>query len=1210
MKINKIDIIKSLHTTFLQEKPQKEHFDKFKLNLYKFLENSDENETEENLKNDLILFLNSIYNQDYYINTKERADLVIHTDKSPKSNVGVIFEIKHPANKTQMITNENINCKGFQQLVLYFLRERINKKNIDIKHLIITNIYDWYIFDATEFEKIFVKTGHATSLVKQFIEWQLGQKTSENTELFYNQIAKPFIDNNIENISFTFFNINNFVTTRHALSLKPDNVLIPLYKILSPFHLLKLAFKNDSNTLNTQFYYELLHIIGLEEQTENGTRLLKRCKQMEPGSLLENTINRINFYNNINEIENIEAYGNNQNEIVFGLALELCIIWLNRILFLKLLESQLIQFNNDDKKYYFLNSEKIKSYSKLDNLFFDVLVIKKENRSEQVKKHYDHIPYLNSSLFEATKLEKKMFIVSTLDNELKLNYFKSTILKDEKGNKMTGEVYSLQYLLDFLGAYNFGSKSEKEFQEDDKILINSSVLGLIFEKINGYKEGAFYTPGYITMYMCQQTIRRAVVEEFNKKYNWNCKYEDNLLELYNKITKISIKEANDVINSITICDPAVGSGHFLVSALNEMIAVKADLDVLTDRQGKLLKDYNIKVENDELVIIDTDGKYFQYNLFNGIETVKNKELIKEKQRVQEAIFHEKQYIIENCLFGVDINHNSVNITRLRLWIELLKNAYYKLIQNENSPYLELQTLPNIDINIKCGNSLIYRFPLNTDLSKILKSIKFNINYFKACVQNYKHAENKELKKGYEKSIEQIKSDFKVQIRRLDPRQVKINRLKDELQDRFLSPKLLQQDYTEEQKMKINEEREKLLNLILQLENEITEELSGIIYQKAFEWRFEFPEVLDSETGEFLGFSVVLGNPPYMILTKNNTKNKLLEKYINNFQSIKHSTSKNIFTLFIENSIALTEKNGFLSFIVPEGLFQTRSYKECVNFINTNGKVETITTFKDFVFENAVTGNLIFLYRNNYFENGIKYIHYSNDKYEVIQKKSNEIIGKINEKNYNKLNKYAKLFKGMVFKDRKEVISSEITETNKDVFLYGNSISKYSINKKYYTNYDNLKIIGGTKIKTNYEKIPRILIRRTGDYLCCAWLNYFAYTESTLYSCYSISEIDTKYLLALLNSKLLTYYLRILFITNKQAFPQILMTDLEEIPIAVDDKNNQNRIIKLIDKILKQKEKNPKAEITELEQEIDTLVYKLYELTNEEIQTIENDTKTK
>ena len=148
-----------------------------------------------------------------------------------------------------------------------------------------------------------------------------------------------------------------------------------------------------------------------------------------------------------------------------------------------------------------------------------------------------------------------------------------------------------------------------------------------------------------------------------------------------------VLKANEIINSLHICDPAVGSGHFLVSALNEMIAVKNDLKILQDRDGKRLKEYQVEVVNDELIVTDEEGELFEYNPSN-----------KESQRIQETLFHEKQTIIENCLFGVDINTNSVKICRLRLWIELLKNAYYK-----NAT--ELETLPNIDINIKCGNEL-------------------------------------------------------------------------------------------------------------------------------------------------------------------------------------------------------------------------------------------------------------------------------------------------------------------------------------------------------------------------------------------------------------------------------------------------------------------------------------------------------------------------
>jgi len=152
----------------------------------------------------------------------------------------------------------------------------------------------------------------------------------------------------------------------------------------------------------------------------------------------------------------------------------------------------------------------------------------------------------------------------------------------------------------------------------------------------------------------------------------------------------------------------VGSGHFLVSALNEIIAIKSELRVLLDSSGKSLKDYRVEVRNDKLLVYDDEGTLFAYHPNN-----------KEKQRVQQALFHEKQTIIEGCLFGVDINPNSVTICQLRLWIELLKNAYYREDGN-------LETLPNIDINIKCGNSLISRFALDVDVKQVLQKQKFSI----------------------------------------------------------------------------------------------------------------------------------------------------------------------------------------------------------------------------------------------------------------------------------------------------------------------------------------------------------------------------------------------------------------------------------------------------------------------------------------------------
>jgi len=1258
MKINKIDITKSLHKAFLQEKPQKEHFDKFKQNLQTFLVNVNENETEENLKNDLIKFFDSFYNQDFYINTKERADLVIHTEKTAKSNVSVMYEIKHPTNKSQMITNDTINCKGFQQLVLYFLRERINNKNIDLKHLILTNIYDWYIFDATEFERIFYKNNE---FVKQFKEWQSGQKISENTELFYNKIAKPFIENNIEKIAFTFFHIKDFVN-------QSDNILIPLYKVLSPFHLLKQAFKNDSNSLNTQFYYELLHILGLEEQIENGTRFLRQKKQKERGSLIENTIHRIKQYNKLSEFEGIELYGETREEQIFGIALELCIVWLNRILFLKLLEGQLIKYHNNNQEYKFLSSKTIKSFNTLDNLFFDVLAIKTNQREDYINKKFGNIPYLNSSLFEPTTLERKTFYIGALDSEIDLPIYKSTILKDTKGNKKSEELQTLQYLLDFLDAYNFGSDSANVLQENDKILISSSVLGLIFEKINGYKEGSFYTPGYITMYICRETIRRAVIEQFNKKYNWNCKYDVELTDLFNQVSKLPIAEANETINTVKICDPAVGSGHFLVSALNEMIAIKSDLEILTDRKGKLLKNYQIKVVNDELQIKDHEKNIFEYIIGNDNQPSE------EKQRIQDAIFHEKQFIIENCLFGVDININSVNITRLRLWIELLKNAYY--IPETN--YKELQTLPNIDINIKCGNSLIHRFPLNTDLSKILKSIKYDITYFKSCVENYKHAENKELKKGYEKSLEQIKSDFKIQIRRLDSRQTRLNNLKDELQDRFLSPKLLQQEDTIEQKKKLNEEREKLLNQIVLIENELTDEISGIMYQNAFEWRFEFPEILDNISGEFLGFNVIVGNPPYI-------DHKKLAKYSNFFAKRykTYSSTGDISIYFFELGNDLLQNQGFLNYINTNKFFRTEYGKKCRDLLTKN-QIHYIVNFEQVpIFKEALVSSTIICTQKIANSFAFPFAEFAKEpapekNFANEIRKRNKYFNGINlnsrvwsfaEDNVQKIKTIIES-KGRPIKDIETIeIFRGVTTGFDDAFIikqdtYNELISKDEKNKeiikpllkgkdikKYFYKYDNLYLINShsglrnklvridipTDFPTIFQHFQNINSNSNGavekradqgehwtNLRHCAFLELFEkekiiwaltadkwgfalnkekhYLTSGGYLLVS-KKNSLKYILAILNSNLMRFYFSQIGVMTAGGAFTLKKATIERFPLIEITEQEQEPFIKLVDKILIDKQQN--IDTTKFELELDKLIYNLYNINDEEIQIIDN-----
>ena len=839
---------KALNKAYLKLKPDRQKIDIFKANLIQLLDRIDDSETEEFHKNLISDFLkNTYYKDNHFINTKERADLVIHNGKNRASTVGVIIETKRPTNKWEMITPEELNAKAFHELLLYYLRERITNNNVEMRHLIITNIYEWYIFDANVFERNFAQN---KQLIKEFEEFEKGTLSGTKTNFFYSQIAHPFIDSLKNEIEYAYFDIRAYEKPLRNNNPDDDNKLIALYKLLSAEHLLKLPFANDSNTLDKGFYGELLHIMGLSESKEGGKKVIGREAEGKRniGSLIENAVNELDSLDKMSRLERPSQYGNTVQERLFNVALELSITWMNRILFMKLLEAQLIKYHKGDTQYEFLNSDKIQSYDDLNSLFFKVLARKLEDRGVTTKEFFDRVPYLNSSLFEPTELEHTTLFVSNLGDSRLLPIYSATVLKDSNGKRRTGKMNPLQYLFEFLDAYDFTSEGSETIQEDNKTLINASVLGLIFEKINGYKDGSFFTPGFITMYMCRETIRKAVLQKFNEAKQWHCK---DMTQLYNRIDDTD--EANQIVNSLKICDPAVGSGHFLVSALNEIIAIKNDLRILSDRQGRRLKEYHVVVENDELIVTDEEGAIFEYNPTS-----------RESQRVQEALFHEKQTIIENCLFGVDINPNSVKICRLRLWIELLKNAYYK---NET----ELETLPNIDINIKCGNSLVSRFALDANLGQALKKSKWTIDSYRMAVATYRNAHSREEKRQMEQLMASIKSDFRSEIASNDPKVKRLAKIKGELL--FLTTQTSLFEQSKKEKKEWTNKVDKHTKEINKLEGEIEEIKANKIYENAFEWRFEFPEVLNDE-GDFVGFDVVIGNPPYMIVFET-----VLKKYL-------------------------------------------------------------------------------------------------------------------------------------------------------------------------------------------------------------------------------------------------------------------------------------------------------------------------------------------
>ncbi len=957
MDLNILKPRKALNKAFLKVKTIRNEIELFKANLIGLLDQIDETESEEFHKNLVSDFLkNTWYSATHFINTKGRNDLVIHNALNAGSTVGVVIEAKKPTNKTEMLRTDSINTKAFQELVLYYLRERITAKNLEIKYLVATNIYEWFIFDANLFEKEFAQNKH---LVKQFTDFEEGRLSGKTTDFFYKQIAEPAIETIKHEVTFTHFDIRDYDKPLRNADKKDDNILIALYKLLSPEHLLKLPFVNDSNSLDKTFYTELLHIIGLTETKEGGKKLIQRKKEGErnAASLIESAIFQLDNLDKISRLDKPSQFGGNNAERLFNVALELSITWINRILFLKLLEAQLIKYHKGDQSFAFLNCEKVQNFDDLNNLFFSVLARKEIDRNEEVKKQFVNIPYLNSSLFEPTGIEHACLFISQL-KDMKLPLLSSTVIKNNNGQKRTGELLTIEYIFGFLNAYDFSSEGSEEIQEENKRLINASVLGLIFEKINGYKDGSFFTPGFITMYMCRETIRRAVVQKFNEAMNsrrlqpagngvkidpgFSQTNNQTIDDVYNAIGQHFTKDqANDLINSLKICDPAVGSGHFLVSALNEIIAIKSELKILRDREGKTLRDYHVTVENDELIVTDDDGGLFEYNPKSH-----------ESQRIQETLFHEKQTIIENCLFGVDINPNSVKICRLRLWIELLKNAYYTQNPQSNNPINptnpnpNLETLPNIDINIKCGNSLISRYALDADIKKALKNSKWTIDSYRLAVMTYRNAQSKEEKREMEKLIAQIKNDFESDVAANDKRVLKLNKAKGELFALTTQTTLF--DRTKAEKAIWDKQVKILTDTILSLETELEGIRSNKIYENAFEWRFEFPEVLNEE-GDFTGFDVVIGNPPYIRQEELSNIKFYLQNNYDTFDS-----AADLYVYFVERGLSILHNNGAFIYILPNKWMRAGYGNKLRSWIK-QFSINSIVDFGDLpVFEEATT----------------------------------------------------------------------------------------------------------------------------------------------------------------------------------------------------------------------------------------------------------------
>ncbi|WQZ32699.1 class I SAM-dependent DNA methyltransferase [Helicobacter pylori] len=850
------------------QEPKKETIENFKKEINSLLENAKGQDGEEFQKNEINSFLKNTYG--YKCNIYEKVDSAIYVD----GKAWVLIEVKALNNRNEFPKNrENPLSKAFCQMVFYFL-DAIEKNN-SLKHAIICNAHEFFLFDCKDL--LFLENDK--EIKKLHKDCASKEGTDPKTKRFYSDLEEYLKKDFKGELRYTHFNLSSY-----------DPKELPLiYQVLSHEVLLKQKKTLDANMLNKDFYEELLYILGLEEQNEKGKILIKPSRTQNS---LSDALKK--QYKNLDDEE----------------VMALLIAWNNRILFLRLLESLLISFNHFEKP--FLTIENFKDFNALNTLFFEVLAKKDNERFKEIKENkiLGKIPYLNSSLFDKTPLELKGHEIQLLSNK-SLEIYPKSILKKDKDYQNKKDFSLLEYLFTFLHVYDF-TTTPKDIKDNkntsESRLINPSVLGLVFEKLNGYKEGSFYTPSFITSYMCKESITPIVLDKFNQKYNIEC---EDLTELKNYL-KNSYKEDKrkeylQVLLTLRICDPAVGSGHFLVSALNEMVRIAYELGLI----ASLPLDATLELENDE-ILIKISNKPFIYTRPSSEK--------EQSHQIQKELFELKKSIIENCLFGVDINPNSCEITKLRLWIELLKYSYYIFEEGKNTNALE--TLPNIDINIKCGNSLISRFSLHDNLKKI-PNIKKKIQEYKDLVAQYKDPNPlfPLNKTDLTNKIQDLKTTFSLEL--------KDSKTKEELEKTIekhikkynffaLDDKSLLDGLNYfipslfgALKLSPKEEEEAFASYgrIRALRKKLDDALSGREYQNAFEWRFEFPEVLDDE-GNFLGFDCIIGNPPYIRQEQIREIKPLLEKQYRDF----YNSTADIYTYFFALSYHLLKEKGFNAFI--------------------------------------------------------------------------------------------------------------------------------------------------------------------------------------------------------------------------------------------------------------------------------------------------------
>ncbi len=780
----------------------------------------------------------------------------------------------------------------------------------------------------------------------------------------------------------------------------------------------------------------------------------------------------------------------------------------------------------------------------LETLFFKTLNEKRtDDKADPLLGDNIKIPYLNGGLFDEDSLDKQNI-------DFPYAYFKD--------------------LMEFFAWYNF--TIDENDPDDSEIGIDPEMLGHIFENLleDNKDKGAFYTPKEIVQYMSRESVSQylktgapdtlhAAIDTLVKQ-----KQVEPLLQ-----NRENARLVNRALETVKVCDPAIGSGAFPMGVLN----------VLFDCRHLL---YGFIGEN----------KPFSYADI-------------------------KKQIIQNNIYGVDIEQGAVDIARLRFWLAL--------VVDENEP----QPLPNLDYKIMCGDSLLHRFALDAPFQDVLKDYnrENNTNYtledYRQWVYDYTNISDHIQKDDFRNRIEEIKHAFKTELSKKE--KTKIAKIRGAIAN------LQMEDLFGTNPKDKEKELKKLQKQLKALEQQRDEIISNKIYEHAFEWRFEFPALLDSE-GNFIGFDIVIGNPPYFKY-EGTHKGEIETLRKTDYLKIAFGGKLNAYKLFLALAIKqITIKGGIISYIFQNsfmGDLQATNLRKATIEENQPLIIDSFPerdNKKKRVFESVKMSVCILIMKvantSEYFK-----VNFWDDKYKSsgTQTSFDRFEIKAIDPNSYTIPRIEGNQKALIIKLKRlntlplKCYEGELNMTfHKKFFtpntifpkvLKGASIQRYHITeqmsqgeieyldetlysaensgeKTLHHNYERIAMQGMTGAN---DKIRIIMSIVPAGYYLANSCNYLLPNE----------EFPAKYLLGLLNSKLINWFFR-RFSTNSN----VNGYEVEQFPIPSCTNDSKQRITDLVDVILNKKKQKTQADTSAEEQQIDHLVYHLYGLSYDEVLIID------